>query len=142
VRIRSLALAGLAAASLVVGLAAPASAATNMSARQVAARLTPLGCRPRPSTATTIGIRPTVQLTCTIRGESIGIDQYRTAAQAGLAISFAQGVGCQIAKGFGAGSTFPFVYGPTWTVSVRTASTARAISRAIGNGARVAVIHC
>ena len=140
-KIRSLVLAGLATAGLVVGLAAPASAATNMTAKQVAARLAPLGCRARPSTSTAIGIKPTVELTCMIRRETIAIDQYRNAAQVATAVVLAKTVGCQLLKSFGA-SEQNYVRGPNWTVSSSTASTARAISRAIGNGARVAVIHC
>jgi hypothetical protein len=135
-----LVLAGVAVAAL----AAPASAAArNMTARQVAARLVPLGCRAKPPApgSTELGVKPVAELVCKIRGETVTIDQYRSTAQAAVAIAFARSIGCQVAKEFGV-NNFPFVYGANWTVSTRTLATARAVARAIGDGAKVSVIRC
>jgi hypothetical protein len=139
-------LAGLAlAGAAVAGLAAPASAAPYMTAGQVAAHLARLGCHataPAPGASVDIGIKPKVELECTIADEDVTIDEYRTSQQLAYMVKFAQGYGCQLAKAFGETGPFYSVRGSNWDVSAKTLPTTYRVKAAIGNGARVSVIPC
>jgi hypothetical protein len=115
-----------------------------MTAEQVAAMLTPLGCAATPASPSTVnlgGIKPVNSLDCTINGEDVGIDEYLTAEQLAYNMNLAKGVGCSIAKQFGVTVAY-YVNGYNWSVTPKTAVTAGQIKNAIADDAKINSLHC
>ena len=140
-KIKPLVLSALAAASLVLGTAATASAST-VTAKQVAARLVPLGCHAAPSDgSSTIGIAPRVELYCSLNGEDVYVDQYRSQQQVTYNAGLMRSAGCSMLKAFGV-STAWWVQAGNVTVSAQTGPTTREIKRAIGRGAALETVRC
>jgi hypothetical protein len=116
-----------------------------VTARGIAAKLVPLGCVGKPVPAADInevgGIKPKVQLSCTINGESITIDQYRNAQQVAYNDRMLKGVGCTILKGFGI-TDVSFVTDGATTTQAATTRTAQQIHHRLGHGASIMSVHC
>jgi hypothetical protein len=134
----------LATALVATASSAGASSAPPMTAQRVAAKLVPLGCHATPVTDSIniAGIKPKVELSCTINGESVAIDQYRTAQQLAYNMNMAKVVGCQIAKGFGMVGNLNYIVAGNTTTTAKTADTTMQIRHRLGHGAKVTTVHC
>jgi hypothetical protein len=116
-----------------------------MTAQQIAAKMAPLGCSATPAPPSTVnlgGIKAKTELECTINGEDVSIDEYLNAEQVSYNMKLAQTVGCSFAKQFGFTGNQEYVLGFNWIVTPKTASTAQSIKNAIGDGAKITVVHC
>jgi|GEM_PF-6557384 len=111
-----------------------AKAATTMTATQIASKLSAIGCSPtEDDTSTDIGIKPVSSLSCTIDGENVTVEEYRSAAQVASQAALAKGFGCIMAKSFGV-TSFSYVQGNNWTASAQTKGTVEKMQSAIGAG--------
>ena len=123
------------------GNATTTSTVAKMTAQKLADKLAPLGCAATTEdTSTAMGIKPAHALKCTISGEEVSIQEYRSAQQVEVNMNFAKGLGCAMAKGFGINEVH-IVTADNWTVAPQTLNTAQAIQKAIGEG-NIENIHC
>jgi hypothetical protein len=122
---------------------AGASSVRPMTAQKVAAKLVPLGCTATPDTSTaTFGIKAKVELSCTINGENVSIDQYRNAAQIASNLTMVRSAfGCSMLKSFGITDPSYITDGVT-TTSAQTPATTAQIRHSLGHGATVTTVHC
>jgi hypothetical protein len=127
----------------VTATGAGASSVRPITAQQIAAKLVPLGCTATPDTSTaTFGIKAKVELSCTINGENVSIDQYRNAAQIASNLTMVRSAfGCSMLKSFGLGSP-SFVTDGLTTTAAQTQSTTAQIRHLLGHGATVTTVHC
>jgi hypothetical protein len=133
-------------ATALTATAASAGASTRpMTAQRVAAKLIPLGCVSTLVPAANInqigGIKPKVELSCTVNGESVYIDQYRNAQQVAYNENLVKGMGCAILKGFGI-TNVSFVTDGVTTTSAQTPATTAQIRHSLGHRATVMAVHC
>jgi hypothetical protein len=135
----------LATALVATASSAGASSVRPMTAQRVAAKLAPLGCVAKRVPTADInemgGITPKVELSCTVNGESVNIDQYRSAQQVAYNNHMLKGMGCVILKGFGITDARLVTDGVT-TTSAQTAATTARIRHSLGHGATVTAVHC
>jgi hypothetical protein len=138
-------------ASLALAIAAfgmvggSASAATTMTARQVAAKLVRLGCKAAsPTDGWYVGsIKPKTELVCTVNGEDVTIDEFRNAGERSYNNMLAKRVGCVDFMPFGITGAI-FIEADDLYVSSTTVTTAHLLQHAIGNGNGngTFTIHC
>jgi len=117
-----------------------ASDGTYMTAAHVASKLSAIGCSPTKDTSTGMGIKPVSSLTCTIDGENVTVQEYRSAEQVASQAALAKGFGCTMAKSFGV-TSFSYVQGNNWIASAQTKGTVEKMQSAIGAGDATS-FHC
>jgi len=119
----------------------------RVTAQQIAERLAPLGCSaiplPSPYAISIPGLgTPIAQYGCAIAGESVQIDEWRSAddlAKAERSVG-AGGPLCVLAKILGVTRNV-FVEGENWTAAPETEATANKI-KAVLPGSKVATYNC
>ncbi len=117
----------------------PTTTGPHLTAAQVAAKLTRLGCNAAPP-ADPGDPNAVAELSCTIRGEDVTIDEYASASDLATAVGLAKSQGCPLLVQNGT-KQFILVEGDNWGASAVSEATARAMAIAIGVG-RVVTTTC
>lgn len=129
----------LGASLLLVGC----SSSHGETAAQVAAKVSGLVCSPPTYGETEVmNVKPVARLDCTINGQSVTIDQYANAQQAGPAEAVKSAKdACPLFKAHGITSVSG-VFGKYWVVSTPSSALAAQIQHAEGDGTKVITVDC
>ncbi len=113
-----------------------ASSAPVLTAAQLESRAGLAQCGPDTSQdMASSGVKPTARHSCQYKGETVGVETYRSPSDFDQAMAVANSkVVCNLLKGFGR-THVPVITGPTWSVAAQTATTDDELHKKLGAGA-------